>query len=151
MSASTILRKLRSIPDKAGSDAGTTLGNLPHTLVTHLNLIDSCKLHSPLRLRIRHEPVPYIAAAQILSAQQRHAHIETQSVGGDPPGEGIEGIGDAVLAPYLVPIPVLHGVYRRNANVRRNHQRATRRVRNHAPINRRVHRWTAPCPLALRA
>lgn len=129
----------------------TTLGNLAHALVTHLDLIDPCKLHSPLRLRIRHEPFPHAAAAQILSAQQRHADIETKSVGGDPPGEGIEGIGEAVLAPYLVAILVLHGVYSRNANVRRNHQRAPRSARNHAPINLRVHRWTAPCPIALRA
>src|ERR1700723_1847255 len=125
--------------------------HLSHVLVTHLNLIDPCKLHSPLRLRIRHEPVPHAAAAQILSAQERHADIETQNVGGDPPREGIEGIGEAILAPYLVTILVLHGVYGRNTNVRRNHQRAARSARNHAPINLRVHRWTTPCPIAVRA
>ena len=41
-----------------------------------LNLINPWKAHSLLRVRIRHEPFPNGATAQILRAQQRHADIE---------------------------------------------------------------------------
>ncbi len=75
-----------------------------------------------------------LPVCEVLRSEQCHADIESKRIGRYPAGGRIECVGKTVLAPDLVAVLILHRMHRRDADVRRQHQRAPRRARNHTAI-----------------
>ena len=63
--------------------------------------MESCPLHSTLRLRGFHERVPDKPGSQIFSHQQNDSSVDADHVGIIPVLEGIEGIHEPVLGSRL--------------------------------------------------
>src|SRR5580698_5224721 len=96
------------------------------------------------RLGIGHKPLPHIATAKVFRTEQNHADVESHRIGGNPAGERIESIGEAILAPYLVAELVFHGVHCWDTDVRRDHERSAGGTRHDGAIDLRVLGRTSP-------
>jgi len=60
--------------------------------------IESNLLHRVGNLCVAHEPMPNVAGPCVLNAQQRNSEIDSNYLTIHPPGIGIKGISESVLA-----------------------------------------------------
>jgi hypothetical protein len=101
-------------------------------------------------LAVLHEPAPNISAAHVLRAQQNDSRVNADYVRIDPIGLRIEGVDKAILPIDPRAILLVHRPQRRLSELRREHQRTTRRRRYDGAIDIGIAWWPAPRQVTLR-
>ena len=66
-------------------------------------------MHGQGDLAVLHEPAPDVARAHVFGAQEDDAGVDSDHVGVDPAGFGVEGVDEAILAVNLCSVFLIHG------------------------------------------